>query len=48
MKFKNLLPGKEVKITGLKSKAGKEYEVPGKLVKDEKWGWKIELMFGGK
>jgi DNA topoisomerase-3 len=45
---KNLLPGKEVKITGLKSKAGKEYEVPGKLVKDEKWGWKIELMFGGK
>jgi DNA topoisomerase-3 len=45
---KNLLSGKEVKITGLKSKAGKEYEVPGKLVKDEKWGWKIELMFGGK
>ncbi|GER94828.1 hypothetical protein A45J_2715 [hot springs metagenome] len=45
---KNLLTGKEVKITGLKSKAGKEYEVPGKLVKDEKWGWKINLMFGGK
>jgi len=45
---KNLLSGKEVKITGLKSKAGKEYEVPGKLVKDEKWGWKIELLFGGK
>jgi len=45
---KNLLVGKEVKITGLKSKSGKEYEVPGKLVKDEKWGWKIELQFGGK
>ena len=41
--IKSLLSGKEVKITGLRFRTGKKYEAFGRLVKDEKWGWKIKL-----
>lgn len=43
---KVLLEGGNIKLTGLKSKAGKKFDAEGKLKKDEKYGWKVELVFG--
>ncbi len=43
---KVLLEGGNIKLAGLKSKAGKEFDAEGKLIKDEKYGWKVELVFG--
>lgn len=44
---KELLAGKEITLKGLKSKAGKEFDAKGKISKSDKWGWGVELVFGG-
>lgn len=43
--IKKLLTGKEVNISGLKSKSGKTYNSLCKLIKDDRWGWRINLNF---
>ncbi len=40
-----LLNGETIAFTGLKSKAGKEFDAQGKLVKNETYGWQIGLTF---
>lgn len=43
---RQLLNGETIAFTGLKSKAGKEFDAQGKLDKDETYGWQIGLLFG--
>lgn len=43
---RQLLNGDTIAFTGLKSKAGKEFDAGGKLDKDETYGWHIGLIFG--
>jgi DNA topoisomerase-3 len=44
---KQLLNGETILFTGLKSKAGNEFDAEGKLTKNETYGWQIGLIFGG-
>ncbi len=40
-----LLNGESIAFTGLKSKAGNEFDAQGKLVKNKIYGWQIGLTF---
>ena len=42
---KQLLSGDSIAFTGLKSKAGNEFDAQGKLAKNETYGWQIGLTF---
>lgn len=42
---RELLAKKLIKLKGLVGKSGKEFDCQGRLAKDPKYGWKIELVF---